>query len=200
MDLCHNRASAHDITRGSTDTDSMETCMHPASHLQHCQYKCCVPAFILIGNSSQLHFTISPAKAFNPPSVTTVTGRESTHNISGLSSLFGNILSVMSYQQMDTPLLQPPSSKSLRISQTRPPAVIQGQATTSVDLLQLPPRDPFQDHCCKMSCSGQLLIHRSFSGPPEFSKNNYLAECVFKKTNKSHKTTHTKHMTPIMSE
>ena len=108
--------------------------------------------------SRQLHFTISPAKHFNSLSVASVTGEESTNNISALSSIFGNIQSVMSYPQMDTPqpltpLLQPPSSKSINRSQPSPsqPAIIRAQAEAAVNLLHLPTVCPFLDHCCKMS-------------------------------------------------
>ena len=48
------------------------------------------------GTLRQLHFTISPSNSCNPPSVASVT-EESSH-ISGLSTPFGNIQSVMSYQ------------------------------------------------------------------------------------------------------
>ena len=55
------------------------------------------------GTSIQLHFTISPTKHFNPPPVASVTGEESAHNISGLSSILGSIQSVMYFPKMDTP-------------------------------------------------------------------------------------------------
>ena len=42
--------------------------------------------------SRQLHFTISPSKSFNTPSVVSVTGGDTSHNIPGLSNLFGNRL------------------------------------------------------------------------------------------------------------
>ena len=42
-------------------------------------------------------------KHFSPPSVASATGKESQHNISGLSSFFRNLQCLMSYQQMDTP-------------------------------------------------------------------------------------------------
>ena len=56
------------------------------------------------GSSRLLTFTLTQTKHFNPPSVA-ATGEESQHNISGLSSFFGNISSVLSYQQIDTPQL-----------------------------------------------------------------------------------------------
>ena len=55
--------------------------------------------------SSSLTFTLMLRKHFNPPSVASATYEESQHNISGLSSFFGNILSVLSCQQIDTPQL-----------------------------------------------------------------------------------------------
>ena len=71
------------------------------------------------GPSRPLTFTLMPKKHFNSPS--SATGEEYQHNISGLSSFFGNLQSVMSYQQIDNhsffhkmtcqdqpPLLQPP--------------------------------------------------------------------------------------------
>ena len=54
------------------------------------------------GPSSPLTFTVTPMKHFNHPSVASAKGEESQHNISGLSSFFGNLQSVMSYQQIDT--------------------------------------------------------------------------------------------------
>ena len=48
---------------------------------------------------------------FNPPLVTSATGKESQHNLPGLSSFFGNIPSVLSYQQIDTPQLFLPAYK-----------------------------------------------------------------------------------------
>ena len=49
---------------------------------------------------------------FNPPSVAPSQQEESQHNTSGLSSLFGAIPSVLTYQQMDTP--QPFSPSQLQ--------------------------------------------------------------------------------------
>ena len=54
------------------------------------------------GPSRPLTFTLYPMIHFGPPSVASATGKESQHNISGLSSFFGNIQSVMSFQQIDT--------------------------------------------------------------------------------------------------
>ena len=71
------------------------------------------------------------------------------------------------------------------------PVVIRAQA--AVDLLHLPTIDPFQNHCCKMPFLGQLLIHRSFSGPPELSQNNYSAECQKTPKQKHYTTPHQTH-------
>ena len=54
------------------------------------------------GPSQPLTFTLMPVKPFNSPSIASATGEESQHNISGLSSFFGNLKFVMSYQQIDT--------------------------------------------------------------------------------------------------
>ena len=68
--------------------------------------------------SRPLTFTLTPMKHFNPPSVASATGKESHHHISGLSSFFRNLQSVMSCQQIDTPQLflpagmQPPAASS----------------------------------------------------------------------------------------
>ena len=64
------------------------------------------------GTSRQLMFTLSPAKTVNPPSVASGQQDDSQHNTSGLSSVFGNIPSVLQYQQMDTP--QPFSPSQLQ--------------------------------------------------------------------------------------
>ena len=50
-----------------------------------------------------LSFTLTLTKHFKMLSVASVAGEESQNNISGLSSLFGNLQSVMSYQQIATP-------------------------------------------------------------------------------------------------
>ena len=49
------------------------------------------------GPSRPFTFTLTPAKHFNPLSLASVTGEESQHNMSGLSSFFANLQSVMSY-------------------------------------------------------------------------------------------------------
>ena len=64
------------------------------------------PAYFIVvdyqqpGPSRQLMFALSPTKTFNPPSVAS---KDSQHNTSGLSSLFGSIPSILQLQQMDTP-------------------------------------------------------------------------------------------------
>ena len=60
-------------------------------------------SFIVVDNRQAGPYPLIPMKHFNPPSVAYATGEESQHNISGLSSFFGNLQSVMSYQQIDTP-------------------------------------------------------------------------------------------------
>ena len=47
------------------------------------------------GTFRQLMFTLSPAKTVNPPSVASGQQEDSQHNTSGLSSLFGDIPSVL---------------------------------------------------------------------------------------------------------
>ena len=63
------------------------------------------------GPSRQLMFALSPTKTFNLPSVTSGQQEDSQHNMSGLSSLFGSIPSVLQYQQIDLP-----ASSASRIS------------------------------------------------------------------------------------
>ena len=143
---------------------------------------------------TQPHFTFSPTKHFKPPSVATVTGEESADNISGLSSSFGNIQSVMNYPQMDTAQLstlinmheqltsltttmQQKQSAAVGLAPTLT-AVIPAQAAAAADLLYLLTIGPFQERCCKMSFSQQLLINWFFLEPPKSSKNNYSAESL----------------------
>ena len=76
----------------------------------------------------------SPSRCFNQHSVASVKGEESSHNISGLSSLFGKIQSVMNYQQMDTPQLFTPSDQH---QHTASPPTTQQQ-----DLPQQPAQPP----------------------------------------------------------
>ena len=84
------------------------------------------------GPSRPLRFTLMPMKHFNLPSVASATGKESQHNISGLSSFFGNLQSVMSYQQIDTP--QPFSPANMLAPAASPPTT-----STSQQKHQQPP-------------------------------------------------------------
>ena len=137
------------------------------------------------GTSRQLHFTISPTKIFNPMSVASVTGEDRAHNISGLCSIFGNIEPIMSYPQIETLQLLTPSDLHQRVAspsttrQQEPPQQAAKPQSPSSHLspsinsssLTAPTyKGSFQDHICKMFFSGQLLIHRSFSGPPNLLK------------------------------
>ena len=87
------------------------------------------------GLSRPLTFTLTLAKYFNPPSVASATGAESQNNISGLSSFFENLQSVMSYQQIDT--LQPFSP-----AHTPAPATSLLTTTASQQEHQQPPAQP----------------------------------------------------------
>ena len=115
------------------------------------------------GPSRPLTFTLTLKKHFNPLSVASATGEESQHNISGLSSFFRNLQSVVSYQQIDTP--QPFSPVDTLAPATSPPtntASQQEHQQPSLHLLRSqptpnsshsrmsakPPISPFQDHCC----------------------------------------------------
>ena len=71
------------------------------------------------GPSKPLTFTFMPKKHFSHPSVASATAEKSQHNISGLSSFFGNLQSVTSYQEIDTP--QPFSSAETPSPTTSPP-------------------------------------------------------------------------------
>ena len=82
-----------------------------------------------------LTVTLMPSKHFNPPSVASATGEESQHNISGFSSFFGNLQSVMSNQQSDTP--QPFSP-----ADTPAPATSPTTTTTSQQEHQQAPTQP----------------------------------------------------------
>ena len=91
------------------------------------------------GPSRPLTFTLTPTKHVNPPSVASATGEESQHNISGLSSFFENLQSVMSYQQIDTP-----------------------QQFSSADTPSPAASPPFQDHCCEQ-IKGPFQDHQNLS-------------------------------------
>ena len=77
----------------------------------------------VLGISRQLHFMISPTKTFNQPSVSSAMGDEPAHDMSGLSSLCGNIQTVMSYQQIDTPQSYRPTNQQQHT--TSPPTTQQ---------------------------------------------------------------------------
>ena len=95
------------------------------------------PTFFLINDnqhaapSRPCTFTLTPMKHFNPSSVASTTGQESQHNISGLSSFFGNIPSghcrsthCSHFHQLthnhQPPLLQLPLPHSNNISSHQP--------------------------------------------------------------------------------
>ena len=80
-------------------------------------------SFLVIDNqqavpSRPLTFTLMLMKH---PSVTPATGKESQHNISVLSTLFGNLQSVMSYQQINTPQPFSPADKPAPATSLPPP-------------------------------------------------------------------------------
>ena len=96
-------------------------------------------SFLIIDNkqaepSRPFTFTLTQTKHFYPLSDASATGKETQHNISGLSSFFGNVPTVISEQQIkpspqsfhqltDThqlPLLQPPLPYSNNISSHQP--------------------------------------------------------------------------------
>ena len=89
------------------------------------------------GPSRPVTFTLTPTKHFNPPSVASATGEESEHNKSGLSSFFGNLQSVMSYQQIDT--LQPFSPANTPAPATSPPTTSASQQEHQQPLAQPQP-------------------------------------------------------------
>ena len=76
-------------------------------------------------NNLGLHDSyISPLtlrKTFNPPSVASATGEETSNNLLGHTSLFDNIQSVRNNQEMDTQL----STPSDRHQQTTSPSTTQ---------------------------------------------------------------------------
>ena len=81
------------------------------------------------GPSRPLTFTLTQMKQFNPPSVASATGEESQHNISGLSGFFGNLPSVWSYQQIDTP--QPFLPPDLQQQKASPPTTSAATSPTA---------------------------------------------------------------------
>ena len=113
------------------------------------------------GPSKPLDFTLMLTKHFNPPSVASATGEESQRNMSGLSSFFGHIPSVLSrlthcsrFHQLthnhQPPVLQPPPTHSKNISSYQ----------SSLSLLHSQPTP-------NSSCSRTTAIasNQSFSGP-----------------------------------
>ena len=107
------------------------------------------------GPSRPLTFTLTPMKQFNPLSVVSAPGAESHDSMSGLSrffwnlpsSFFGNILSVLSYQQIGTPQLFSPDTQTQAASPQTTTA--QQQQTAAVEPLYLPPINLFQNHSCQ---------------------------------------------------
>ena len=145
------------------------------------------------GPTRLLTFTMTPKKHFNPPSVASATGEESQHNILGLSSFFGNLQSVMSYQQINTPqLFSPPdlhqpaaSPITARTSAATSAASASLQSSTAVFTTRPASTSHLSNHSKNISsnqCSLSLLCshpmpnsnssrtttlyyNRSFSGP-----------------------------------
>ena len=115
------------------------------------------------GPSRSLIFTLIPMKHFNPPSIASVTGKESEHNISGLSRFFRNLQSVMRYQQIDTrqpfsPADMPAlaaynhhpltakTSAATRSASTSASSAVSTPNSSHVEPLPLPPIGLFHDH------------------------------------------------------
>ena len=116
-------------------------------------------------------------KHFNPPSVASATGKESQHNISGLSSFFGNLQSMMSYQQIKTPQLCSPSNTHRQAAST-PTTTAQKHQQQPVQL------QPPLHHCTCL----QLVLFRTtavkhlkvlFRTTQTFQKQ--FSSCMFKK-------------------
>ena len=105
------------------------------------------------------YFYIDPNKALNPLSVTSATGEEDSHNISGLSSFFGNLQSDMSYQQINTPQ---PFCQVTYIN--KPPllkvTILQQEPQPSLSLSSSQPTPSSSS-----SRTTALGYNRSFSGP-----------------------------------
>ena len=89
------------------------------------------------GPSRPLMFTLTLTRHFNPPSVASATDQESQHNISALSSFFGNLQSVMSYQQIDTQ--QPFSLVDTPAPAASPPTTTASQQEHQQSAAQPPP-------------------------------------------------------------
>ena len=127
------------------------------------------------GPSRPINFKLTSTKHCNPLSVASTTGKVNSHNISGLSSFFGDLQSLLSYQQIDTP--QPFSPSNLHQHTASPPTTQHQEFPQKPAQLQLPNSHPSPSSsrptalAYNWSFSGQLIIHRSFSGPPKSSKN-----------------------------
>ena len=114
------------------------------------------------GPSRPLMFTLTLTKHLNPPSVPSATGEESQH-ISGLSSFFGNLKSVMSFQQIDTPQLFLPVN--IPAPAASPPITNTSQQEYQQPAAQPPP--PLQSADAKQQPQYNICqaFNQSFSGP-----------------------------------
>ena len=120
--LCHRYFNSHQqpaareyiLTTPETQMPSIQVIQHTqqsqvASKGQQQQSGEQPISFIVVDDqqqaepSRQLTFSLTLTKHFNPPSVSSGTGEESQHNISGLSSFSRNLQSLVSYQQIDKP-------------------------------------------------------------------------------------------------
>ena len=134
---------------------------------------------------------------FNPPSVALSQQEESQHNTSGLSSLFGAILIVLQYQQMDTPQPFSPSEpfspvpfsthqETVKTSQPVQPtelesAQISGLAHTSCTKL-----GPYKGHPNLPKTINKLHVYAQKTKKhtvqhlhfPTVNKKNCVNECV----------------------
>ena len=77
------------------------------------------------GPSRPLTIILIPTNHFNPAPVASATEKESQHKISGLSRFFGNIPSVLSYQQINA--LQPYSPANTQPPAASPPIITASQ-------------------------------------------------------------------------
>ena len=101
----------------------------------------------------QLHFAISLTKILSLLSVAFVTGEETSHNISGLSSICENIQSVINFQMEDghassSHYLSPnhPAARAFSVAR---PAPLSSHSCPSSSISRhtaTPITDPFQDH------------------------------------------------------
>ena len=115
------------------------------------------------GPSRPLMFTLTLMKHLNPPSVASARGEESQHNISGLPSFFGNLKSVMSFQQIDTLQLFLPVN--IPVPATSPPITNASQQEYQQPAAQPPP--PLQSADAKQQPQYNICqaFNQSFSGP-----------------------------------